>query len=231
MALISSSRPGEGLHWRRKNEHETDHSRPLPDDEKRLPVRRVLKRTSFPYARLLAVALFLGVLFAVFELSGLREHFSLAFLRERFAHNQLSGALIFVLLFSLGNLIQIPGWIFLAAAVLALGRLSGGALTYVAASTSCALTFLSIRLLGGDALRQLPGRFAVRLLAQLDAHPIRSIFFLRVVFQTVPALNYALALSGVRFRQYMLGTLLGLPLPIALYCIFFDFLAGFLHLS
>ena len=45
------------------------------------------------------------------------------------------------------------------------------------------------------------------------------------MFQTVPALNYTLALSGVPFRAYLIGTLLGLPLPIALYCLFFDYLA------
>ena len=32
--------------------------------------------------------------------------------------HQISGLLMFVLLFSLGNLVQIPGWLFLAAAVL-----------------------------------------------------------------------------------------------------------------
>ncbi|WP_324596086.1 VTT domain-containing protein [Accumulibacter sp.] len=210
---------------------EIDHSERRPDDEHPSPVHRMLKRGTFPCARLLAVGLFLGVLFAAFELSGMRAHFSLVFLHDQFVGNKLNGVLIFVLLFSLGNLIQIPGWVFLAAAVLALGQLWGGALTYVAASASCALTFVTIRVLGGDALRQLQSRIALRLLAQLDARPIRSIVILRVLFQTVPALNYALAMSGVGFREYMLGTLLGLPLPIALYCLFFDFLAGFLHLG
>jgi uncharacterized membrane protein YdjX (TVP38/TMEM64 family) len=50
-------------------------------------------------------------------------------------------------------------------------------------------------------------------------------------FQTIPALNYALALSGVSLRNYLLGTLLGLPLPIALYCVFFDSLARLLKIS
>jgi len=45
------------------------------------------------------------------------------------------------------------------------------------------------------------------------------------MFQTLPALNVALALSGVRFRAYLAGTLLGLPLPIALYCLFFEQIA------
>ncbi|EXI87109.1 MAG: hypothetical protein AW11_02719 [Candidatus Accumulibacter regalis] len=222
MAMLLSSLAGDGL--------QSDQS--IFSTTKVMKfIHPMLTQRSIPWPRLLAVALFLAVLFAGFELSGLRDHFSLQFLRDQFLHNRLNGVLIFVALFALGNLIQIPGWIFLAAAVLALGRVWGGALTYLAACLSCALTFVSIRLLGGDALRQLNSRVANRLLAQLDARPIRSMVFLRVLFQTVPALNYALALSGVRFREYMIATLLGLPLPIALYCLFFDFLAQLLRLS
>jgi uncharacterized membrane protein YdjX (TVP38/TMEM64 family) len=167
--------------------------------------------------------LFLAALFAAFELSGLRSHFNLDFLRHQIVAHQLTGLALFVLLFSLGNLIQIPGWIFLAAAVLALGRTGGGLVTYVAASISCALTFLFIRLVGGDALRQLENKTVARILQHLDERPILSVLLARVLFQTAPPLNYALALSGLRFREYMIGTLAGLPLPIFLYCVFFDY--------
>lgn len=182
------------------------------------------------YQRLLAVALFLGLLFAVFELSGLRQHFTLDFLHHQIVEHQLSGLALFVLLFALGNLIQIPGWIFLAAAVLALGRSAGGLATYLAASVSCVLTFLAIRFIGGDALRQLDNRTLTRILAHLDARPIRSVLLARILFQTAPPLNYALALSGVKFRDYLLGTLLGLPLPIFIYCVFFDYVAQWLKI-
>ncbi len=183
------------------------------------------------YQRLLAVILFLGILLAIFEISGLRGHLSLAFLQHRILENRLSGLLIFILLFSLGNLIQIPGWLFLAAAVLTLGQALGGVATYVAATTSCVITFLTIRWIGGDALRQLDSRIAGKVFRQLDTHPIGSVALLRVLFQTVPALNYALAMSGVGFRNYLIGTLLGLPLPIALYCVFFDYLAKIFKLA
>lgn len=183
------------------------------------------------FKRLFAVLAFLGLLLAVFQLSGLREDFSLAFLHRKFLDNEATGLLIFIALFALGNLIQIPGWIFLAAAVLALGEMWGGVATYLAAVLSCAFTFWLIRLLGGDALRQIKGRWAQRVLAQLDARPVAGIVVLRMLLQTMPALNYALAMSGVKFRDYMLGTLLGLPLPIALYCVFFDYLARALHIA
>lgn len=183
------------------------------------------------YGRLVAVLLFLGLLLGTFELSGLRQHFSLEFLQQRILEHRISGLLIFVLLFALGNLVQIPGWLFLAAAVLTLGRTTGGLATYVAASISCVVTFLLIRMLGGDALRRLDSRIAERIFRHLDARPIGSIVLLRVLFQTVPALNYALAMSGVKFRNYLIGTLLGLPLPIAVYCLFFDYLARALRIQ
>jgi len=182
------------------------------------------------YGRLISVVLFLGVLLAVFEFSGLRGHFNLTFMRQIIEQHYIGGLLLFVLLFSLGNLIQIPGWIFLAAAVLALGRMWGGVVTYLAAVVSCVLTFLTIRAVGGDALRQIKNRLAVRILGELDARPIGSVALLRLLFQTAPALNYALSMSGIQFRSYVTGTLLGLPIPIALYCIFFDDLAMVLHI-
>jgi uncharacterized membrane protein YdjX (TVP38/TMEM64 family) len=184
------------------------------------PIALVLR-----YKRLLGVALFLAILFAIFELSGLRNHFNLPFIRQLILQHRIGGLVLFVLLFSLGNLIHIPGLVFLAAAVLTLDRVWGGVVTYIAAVTSCALTFVTIRALGGDALRSLRNRLAVRIFRELDAHPNASVMLLRILFQTAPALNYALAMSGIKFRNYMIGTLAGLPVPIALYCIFFDFLA------
>jgi len=54
---------------------------------------------------------------------------------------------------------------------------------------------------------------------------VQSLESVADLFQTAPAVNYALAMSGIRFRSYLIGTLIGLPLPIAAYCIFFDVLA------
>ncbi|WP_339410455.1 VTT domain-containing protein [Pseudomonas sp. EA_35y_Pfl2_R5] len=181
-------------------------------------------------SRLLLVIVFLLGLYVLFEVLGIRAQFNLDALQAMILMHPVAGLLLFILLFALGNLIQIPGWVFLAAAVLALGRFYGGIATYVAACVSCIVTFVTIRYLGGNALRELNNRLAQRLLSGLDRHPLVSIVALRMLFQTVPALNYALALSGVRFRTYLLGTLLGLPLPIALYCLFFDYLAMWLNI-
>lgn len=183
----------------------------------------------FRHARLLIVLAVLAALWLLAHFSGVKAYVTPQFVRESFASHQIIGLLIFIALFSAGNLIQIPGWIFLTAAVATLGEFWGGVATYVAACVSCVVTFALIRLLGGSALRTFKGRLAQRLFARLDEHPAQSVGLLRLLFQTAPALNYALALSGVRFRSYLIGTLLGLPLPIAVYCVFLDTLARWLN--
>ncbi len=187
-------------------------------------LRRIVNfsKTVYRYRRLLALLLFLAALFALVHGTALQEHFSLTYVRQQLSYNQWSGLAIFVLLFTVGNLVQVPGWIFLASAVLILGEFGGGLATYIAACTSCAFTFLTVRWIGGDTVRQLDSKWALQLLAHLHAHPIRNMVVLRTLLQTLPALNYALALAGVGFRQYMVAVLIGLPLPIALYCVFFD---------
>lgn len=181
------------------------------------------------YKRILYLVLFLAVLLALFEWSGLRHHLSAAYLRDVLQANLYRGLLLYVGLFCLGNLLHIPGWIFLAGAVFSLGKLWGGVATYAAAVLSCCLTYFLIRAIGDDALRMIHNRWVVKILHRLDTHPVSSISLLRVLCQTMPTVNYVLALSGVRFSHYLLGTLVGLPLPIALYCLFFDYLARALH--
>jgi uncharacterized membrane protein YdjX (TVP38/TMEM64 family) len=179
--------------------------------------------------RLACVVAALVLAWVVLHFSGLKSQISVQLLHDEFERHRITGLLLFASLFVLGNLIQVPGWLFLVAAVVALGPLWGGLATYFAACTACVTTFLVIRWAGGDALRGFGGRLGALLLARLDTHPLQSVFLLRLLFQTVPALNYALAMSGLKFRHYLLGTLAGLPLPILLYCLFFDFLAHWFH--
>jgi uncharacterized membrane protein YdjX (TVP38/TMEM64 family) len=171
------------------------------------------------------------VLLVAVEWTGLRQNFNLEYLRHVLSENRWQGLVVFVLLFTLANLVQVPGWIFLASAVLVLGKVNGGLATYFAANVSCAATFLGVRLVGGDAVQQMNSKLVHRMISQLHAHPIRNVIALRMVFQTLAALNYTLAMSGLGFRKYMIATLLGLPLPIAAYCVFFDFIAKIAHIS
>jgi uncharacterized membrane protein YdjX (TVP38/TMEM64 family) len=177
-----------------------------------------------PQKKLLLIGSFLFFIFLLVEFFGIRSDLSPKNIKDLFLTYQTWGILIFCLAFSLGNLLYIPGWIFLVGAVFALGKEWGGLVTYIGAIVSSLISFIIIQRIGGDSLRSLNGKLANKFFSKLDKHPITSILFLRMIFQTVPALNYALALARVRLHHYILGTLLGLPLPIFIYCYFFEFI-------
>lgn len=188
-----------------------------------------MKQFIYRHARIFGVMLFLAFLLIIFQVSGLRAHLNLAFIREQLSAHAYLGFFLFVLLFCLGNLTQIPGLVFLAGAVLTLGQVMGGIVTFIAAFVSCIVTFLLIRFLGGDALRKINNPVLLKIFKRLDTHPVLSVVLARILFQTAPALNYALAMSGIKLRPYAMGTLLGLPLPVALYCVFFNVVISALH--
>jgi uncharacterized membrane protein YdjX (TVP38/TMEM64 family) len=178
--------------------------------------------------RLSAIVAFTIAMVLTIELAGLRENFSLDYLRATIEANLFIGIAIFIVMFAVANLIQVPGWIFMVAAFLTLGKVAGGVVTYVAAVLSCIVTYGIIGYIGQDALRSIDNKLAKKLLSYLDTHPMRAIVLLRVVFGTVPILNYTLALSGVKFKQYVAATAIGLFFPIFIHALLFEFLA--LHL-
>lgn len=181
-----------------------------------------LRPTITPKKKLLYIGIFFAVLYLMVEVSGLRSRLSPDYVRDLFWQYETWGIVLFCLAFSAGNLFYVPGWVFLMGAVFALGKEWGAVVTYAAALCSAGISYALIRAVGGSALRSLNHKWADRIFAHLDDRPILSVTVLRLMFQTLPALNYALALADIRFRHYAIGTLVGLPIPIMLYCYFFE---------
>lgn len=175
-----------------------------------------------PKRKLLAIITFFALLFLIAEISGLRAKLSPEAIRVLFTQHTLIGLILFCLAYGIGNLLYVPGWVFLVGAVFALGKEWGGVATFIAGLCSSTLSFYVIRYFGGTALRSVNHRWADKIFAHVDERPILSVAALRLLFQTLPALTYALALADIRFRHYFVGTFLGLPIPIFLYCYFFD---------
>ena len=85
----------------------------------------------FRNRRLLVLLTLILALTLIVQSTELRNYLSVMYLKDRLTESPWSGLAAFVLLFCLGNLLHVPGWIFLAAAVLVFGRTQGGVLARV----------------------------------------------------------------------------------------------------
>ena len=181
------------------------------------PGRRVHARH-----RILIVATIAGIAFVAARLSGLDHALTPEHVRALLAGAGGFGILLFVVVFSLGLLAQLPGLLFIAVAVLAYGRTMGTVVALAGAVVAISVSFFVVRRFGGSALAEIESPLLRRLLLQLDTRPLRSVILLRAVFGVAPVLNYALALSSLGFRDYLIGSVIGMAPPIAIAAVLLD---------
>lgn len=172
--------------------------------------------------RMAALAVFFVGSFAVAKYSGLLENVDVDVVRAFMDSAGVWGFFAFVGIFALGELMHIPGMVFVGAAALAYGDALGIAAAYTGAVASVITSFFVVRAIGGQPLAAAKRPWMKKILARLERQPIRTVALLRFFFWLSPALNYGLAMSSVRFREYLLGSAIGLLIPIPLVVLLFD---------
>lgn len=164
--------------------------------------------------RLAATILVFVLLLAAGKAAGLDEALNIESLRARVADAGALGVAGYFAAFAVGQLVHVPGMIFVGTGILAYGKAAGFGVSLVAAVTSVTVSFVVVRAVGGQALAEIERPFIKRMIARLDARPITTTILLRTVFWLSPGLTYALALSSIRLRDYVIGSSLGLIAPI-----------------
>lgn len=165
--------------------------------------------------RLIILGVVIVALFVVAHLTGLTASFSTAKVRTLMQSAGAWGVVVFIVAFAVGEIVHVPGMIFVGAAVLAYGRVRGGLLAFAGAIASVSFTFAFVRTVGGKPLASLENRRVKAILAHLDRRPILTVAGVRLVTWMLPAASYALALTNIAFTDYLAGSALGLALPIA----------------
>jgi uncharacterized membrane protein YdjX (TVP38/TMEM64 family) len=171
-----------------------------------------------PRARQIGAALVVAVLVAgavVLHRSGVDG----PLLQEKLLALGVLAPPLFLLLFALGELLHLPGILFVLAARVVFGPSLGFLLGYVGAVLAVTISFTVARqLLSAARATREPWRPRWRVLRRaferIESSPIRTIAVLRLVLWLAPPLSYALASSGVRGKDHFVGTALGLVLPV-----------------
>lgn len=165
--------------------------------------------------RLALLALLVVGLAVAAHLTGLREALSTEALSEAVTRAGAWGLALFFAAFVAGQLLQVPGIVFIVAARALWGPAEGFALAYLGALLSAGTSFALVRAVGGTPLGEVRWGPARRVLGALTQRPVATVAALRAMLLLSPQLNYALALSPVAARQHLLGSAVGLVAPIA----------------
>lgn len=166
-------------------------------------------------ARLVLLVAFLIGVYAIGAMTGFTEELTVDSIRESMRRAGVGGFFVFIATFCIGQLLYIPGFVFVMVAGLAYGPLWGSVASVIAANISVAVSFVIVRTIGGQPLRdiQIQRPFLQKPLDHLEDRPIRSMIVIRLFLWAIPPVNYTLAMSGVSFRDYMIAAAIGMTPP------------------
>ena len=124
------------------------------------------------------------------------------------------GLVVYVGLFAVGAVLNVPGLVFVAAAVAAWGPRLGFFAALLGALVAVHVTFLLPRLLGGSGGARVEHRWLNRLRGLLQRRPVVALVALRALVLVSPPVNALLGLSDMKLRHYAIGSAIGLLLPL-----------------
>ncbi|MFK7796719.1 MAG: TVP38/TMEM64 family protein [Aureispira sp.] len=163
----------------------------------------------------------IGILFGFLVLSILLIKYtvigtwlSLENLQYMVAQAGVWGFVVFVGMFLASAVLNVPGTPFLLLGILLFGYWEGALLAYIGTCIGAWVTFTIGRKVGGQALSDVTNPTIRNLLAEAETRPIRTLIVLRILVQLSPIVGYTLALTNIKERQYLVGNLIGILLPI-----------------
>lgn len=170
--------------------------------------------------RLLILGVIIVGLYGLARSTGLIDQANPEGVRDLVREAGTLGLLAYFLMFTLCQLLYVPGLLFIAAAGLLYGSQMGFVYGMIGAMISVTVSFLVVRTVGGRPLANPKRRWVSRMMATLDTRPIVTVLTLRCLFSTAPWLNYGLAMSQISYRDYIVATFFGV-IPQAVLVTFF----------
>ena len=118
----------------------------------------------------------------------------------------------FVVLYSVGTVIAFPGSLMSLAGGLLFGTLIGGTLIVAGAACGATVAFLLARYAGRDAIQKfISGSQLEKFDRLISGSGLSAVLFTRLVpLFPFNFINFAWGLTGVRLRDYLVGTVVGI---------------------
>lgn len=199
---------------------------PEPEHETVVDEVALTKRKRAQRWRLSALGVFFVASLVTVHATGLAQRIDVDAVRGFTESAGWWGLFAYWLAFALGVLVHLPGAAFVGAASVAYGHAIGMLVAYVGANGATSTSFVLVRAVGGQPLGEIRKPWVRRIFARLESHPITTVAVLRAFFFCASWLNYALAMSSLRTRDYLIGSAIGLVPQAVAYALLFDWIAA-----
>lgn len=155
------------------------------------------------WVRLSLLVVFLVGIYLIGRMTGFTEGLTVDGIRESMRVAGVGGFAVFVAIFCVGQLLYIPGFVFVMVSGLAYGPLWGSVASVVAATVSVAVSFVIVRTIGGQPLKdfQINRPFLQKPLDHLNDRPIRSMIVIRLFTRHRPGDQRSHCARHPRLRQ------------------------------
>ncbi len=164
--------------------------------------------------RLLFATALLLTLAIVAKMTGLTDYMDAETLRVVVVDAGPLGMLLFLAAFAFGSLVKVPSFVFVATSVAIHGQVLGGFIGLVGSLIAVSTTFCAVPAVGGRPVATPAKGFIVRILGGLQRYSFRTVVSLRLTAFLSPPVNYALAFSPIRYRDFMMDAAVGLVPPL-----------------
>jgi len=163
--------------------------------------------------KILILLAFVILGFTLFRAFG-PEIFKIENIRETISSYGAFGPLIFIAIYVLGAVIFFPGTPLTISSGILFGTINGTIYTVIGATIGASIAFLISRLLGKDFIDRLL-KNKLKKLNEYDKRIKENGFLVMIFLRLIPlfpfnGLNFAMGLTRIKFRQFLLGTVIGI---------------------
>ena len=121
----------------------------------------------------------------------------------------LLGSTVFAIAGCLAITINIPSFFVIVFAVIIFGGLAGAVVSAISIYMATTLIYFAAQLLGKEFVHWAFGARLRKIEDHLNEKGLMTVVYVRLLFFMLPPVNWLLSLTNIRYRDLLLGTLLG----------------------
>ncbi len=163
-----------------------------------------------PVLKALVFLLFIAIALFILRLPAVQAFFTEAGIQSFLSRWGVWAPIGYIVFYALAISFMAPGTPITAVGAVLFGTLWGFLFTIIGATLGATSAFWVARTLGHEFAQSLFGERIKVYDKKIEAHGFATIFYLRLVFFPFNALNFGAGLTRVHFKDYLLGTFLGI---------------------